>query len=49
MNSIELIRIGTKILQKSSKISAGLDSELILSNILKTTREKLIIHPKKKY
>ena len=30
MNSIELIRIGTKILQKSSKISAGLDSELIL-------------------
>ena len=47
MNSIELIRIGTKILQKSSKISAGLDSELILSNILKTTREKLIIHPKK--
>ena len=47
MNSIELIRIGTKILQKSSKISAELDSELILSNILKTTREKLIIHPKK--
>ena len=47
MNSIELIRIGTKILQKSSKISAGLDSELILSNILKTTRENLIIHPKK--
>ena len=47
MNSIELIRLGTKILQKSSKISAGLDSELILSNILKTTREKLIIHPKK--
>ena len=47
MNSIELIRIGTKILQKSSKFNAELDSELILSNILKTTREKLIIHPKK--
>ena len=47
MNSVELIRIGTKILQKGSKLNAELDSELILSNILKTTREKLIIHPKK--
>ena len=45
MNSTELIRIGTKILQKSSKFNAELDSELILSNILNTTREKLIIHP----
>ena len=47
MNSIELIKIGTKILQKNLKFNAELDSELILSNILKTTREKLIIHPKK--
>ena len=47
MNSIELIRVGTKILRKGSKFNAELDSELILSNILKTTREKLIIHPKK--
>ena len=47
MNSIELIRIGTKILQKNLKFNAELDSELILSNILKTSREKLIIHPKK--
>ena len=47
MNSTELIRIGTKILQKGSKLNAELDSELILSNILKTSREKLIIHPKK--
>tara|TARA_Y100001970_G_scaffold148561_1_gene182481 strand:- start:198 stop:1040 length:843 start_codon:yes stop_codon:yes gene_type:complete len=47
MNSVELIRIGTKILQKASKFNAELDSELILSNILNTTREKLIIHPKK--
>ena len=47
MNSIELIKIGTKILAKSSKFNAELDSELILSNILKTTREKLIIYPKK--
>jgi len=47
MKSIELIRIGTKILQKNLKFNAELDSELILSNILKTTREKLIIHPKK--
>ena len=34
MNSIELIRIGTKILQKNLKFNAELDSELILSNIL---------------
>ncbi len=47
MNSVELIRIGTKILQKASESNAELDSELILSNILNTTREKLIIHPKK--
>ena len=47
MNSVELIRIGTKILQKASEFNAELDSELILSNILNTTREKLIIHPKK--
>ncbi len=47
MNSTELIRIGTKILQKSIKSNAELDSELILSNVLKTTREKLIIYPKK--
>ena len=47
MNSIELIRIGTKILQKSLKFNAELDSELILSNLLNTTREKLIIYPKK--
>ena len=47
MNSTELIRIGKKTLQKSLKFNAELDSELILSNILKTTREKLIIHPKK--
>ena len=47
MNSTELIRIGTKILQKSIKFNAELDSELILSNVLKTTCEKLIIYPKK--
>ena len=47
MNSTELIRIGKRILQKSSKFNAELDSELILSNILNTTREKLIINNKK--
>ena len=47
MNSIELVRIGTKILQESLKFNAELDSELILSKILKTTREKLIINPKR--
>ena len=48
MNSIKLIKIGTKILEKNSKFNAALDSELILSNILKITREKLIIYPRKK-
>ena len=47
MNSIELVRIGTKILKESLKFNAELDSELILSNLLKTTREKLIINPKR--
>ena len=45
MNSNELIKIGKKILQKHSNFNAELDSELILSNILKTSREKLIIYP----
>ena len=48
MNSNELIKTGTKMLLRSSKSNAELDSELILSNILKTTRERLIIYPKKK-
>ena len=48
MNSIKLIKIGTKILEKNSRFNAALDSELILSNILKITREKLIIYPRKK-
>ena len=34
-------------LAEKLKFNVELDSELILSNILNTTREKLIIHPKK--
>ncbi len=47
MNSIQLSKIGEKILKKRFANNSGLESELILSNILNTTREKLIIYPKK--
>ncbi len=47
MNSIQLSKIGEKILKNKFVNNSGLESELILSNILNTTREKLIINPKK--
>ena len=47
MNSIQLSKIGEKILKNKFVNNSGLESELILSNILNTTREKLIIYPKK--
>ena len=47
MNSIQLSKIGEKILKNKLVNNSGLESELILSNILNTTREKLIINPKK--
>ena len=46
MNSIKLSKIGEKILKNKFVNNSGLESELILSNILNTTREKLIIYPK---
>ena len=47
MNSIQLLIKGQNILKNVLKNNSALDSELILSNILNTTREKLIIHPEK--
>ena len=48
MNSIQLVKIGEKILEKTSKKNNAIESELLLSDILNTTRENLIINPKKK-
>ena len=42
MNSIKLSKIGEKILKNKFVNNSGLESELILSNILNTTREKNI-------
>ena len=47
MNSIQLIKIGEKHLKNIFNINPEIESELILSNILNTTREKLIINPEK--
>ena len=47
MNSIQLIKIGEKILKNIFNINPEIESELILSNILNTTRERLIINPEK--
>ena len=40
---LELINFGSKILKKNSIPSPQLDSELILSNILKKSRENMLI------
>ena len=43
MNKNELISLGEKILKNSNILSFRLDSEVILSNVLNITREKLLI------
>ena len=44
MRNIELLEKGKKLLQNSDIPNASLDSELILSDILKISREKLLIN-----
>ena len=44
MNALELINFGTKELRKKKINSSILDSELILSKILKKEREKILIN-----
>ena len=44
MRNIELLRQGKKLLQNADIPNASLDSELILSDILKISREKLLIN-----
>ena len=43
MNKNELISLGEKILKNNNILSFRLDSEVILSNVLNITREKLLI------
>ena len=44
MNSLELINFGSSLLKKSNIISCNLDSEILLSRVLKKTREQLLIN-----
>tara|TARA_Y100001958_G_scaffold158366_1_gene156013 strand:- start:8 stop:850 length:843 start_codon:yes stop_codon:yes gene_type:complete len=44
MRTLQLLNIGSKILKKSKISSHILDSEIILSRVLNTTRERLLIN-----
>ena len=44
MNALELINIGSLLLKKKNISSHTLDSEILLSNTLKKTREELLIN-----
>ena len=46
MKSSELINIGSKLLRKKNIYSHKLDSEIILSHILKINREQLLLNEK---
>ena len=46
MKTSVLINIGSEILKKNKIVSHILDSEIILSKILNTSREKLLINQK---
>ncbi len=48
MNYLEAINIGSSILKFSKIDSYRLDSEILLSSILNSTREKVLINQKKK-
>ena len=43
MKTSEAINIGSKILKNRNIISHKIDAEIILSHVLKTSREKLLI------
>ena len=45
MKTSQLLNLGSKVLKKNNIISHILDSEIILSKILNTSREKLLINP----
>tara|TARA_Y100001958_G_C21129479_1_gene471252 strand:- start:155 stop:1000 length:846 start_codon:yes stop_codon:yes gene_type:complete len=44
MNYLQAIKFGSKILKKSNVYNYNLDSELLLANTLKITREKVLIN-----
>ena len=48
MNYFEALKYGTLILQSTNIKTFNLDSELILSEALNLTREKILINQKKK-
>ena len=48
MNTLELINLGSNILKAKKIASYKLDSEILLSNVLQKSREKLIINLNKK-
>jgi len=48
MNALDLINFGTKELREKKIVSSRLDSELLLSKILKKNREKILINLDKK-
>ena len=43
MKTSEAINIGSKILKNRNIISHKIDAEIILSHVLKTSREKLLV------
>ena len=44
MNYLEILKVGSKILQTSNIKSFNLDSEILLSSVLKLKRSKIILN-----
>ena len=44
MNILETIKLGSKLLRKREICSHILDSEILLSNILQKSREKILVN-----
>ena len=49
MKALDLIKIGSNKLKENNIFSYNLESEILLSNVLKTTREKVFLLRKKLY
>ena len=44
MKALDLIKIGSNKLKENNIFSYNLESEILLSNILKTTRERVLVN-----
>ena len=44
MKALDLIKIGSNKLKENNIFSYNLESEILLSNVLKTTREKVLVN-----